>query len=172
MKLINNLKKVFSKDGTENKEHILDLIKSTKVLYENLQNNTDISIKMLEKEIGLEDKDYDLVDAITLLCQEIVKCEKDSKEFYDKLEDYEKSIEDGNIVEEKEIQIIYDKFKDLERVSKSKMENIIKSCKLSETARKKRKLEEQKQTSKKQEVINEEEKDDKIKNNTRKENKK
>ena len=69
------IKKIFKKssDGTQNEEHILDIINAIKVKYENMQENTDISIKTIENEMAIENRDYDVVDAIILLGQEVVE---------------------------------------------------------------------------------------------------
>lgn len=137
---IKGLKNLFKKssDGTQNDEHILDLISAIKVKYENLQGNTDISVEMIEKEMAREERDYDMVDAIILLGQEVVSYEKEAKEVVDEIDMLEESIKNGETVQQDKVQQAYDKLRDLEKLSKYKMETIIKACEDSERERRKR----------------------------------
>ena len=137
---IKGLKNLFKKssDGTQNDEHILDLISAIKVKYENLQGNTDISVEMIEKEMARAERDYDMVDAIILLGQEVVSYEKEAKEVVDEIDMLEESIKNGETVQQDKVQQAYDKLRDLEKLSKYKMETIIKACEDSERERRKR----------------------------------
>lgn len=137
---LKGLKKLFkfSNDGTQNDEHILDMIGAVKVKYENLQGNTDIAVTTIEKEMARKERDYDMVDAIILLGQEILSYEKEGKIVIDDIEKIEEAIKSGASVENEKVQLSYDKLRDLEKLSKYKLENMIKATEDSERERRKR----------------------------------
>ena len=54
-------------DGTNNDEHVLDIIKEIEMLYSNIQDNNDIGMKLFKlKEQA--DVDKDILDAIEIGC--------------------------------------------------------------------------------------------------------
>lgn len=158
---LKGLKKLFkfSNDGTQNDEHILDMIGAVKVKYENLQGNTDIAVTTIEKEMARKERDYDMVDAIILLGQEILSYEKEGKIVIDDIEKIEEAIRSGASVENEKVQQSYDKLRDLEKLSKYKLENMIKATEDSERERRKRARMAKKQKEPKQKNTSTEESD-------------
>lgn len=133
------IKKIFKKssDGTQNEEHILDIINAIKVKYENMQENTDISIKTIENEMAIENRDYDVVDAIILLGQEVVEYEKKAREVMDEIEEIERSITNNEKVDQEMVQTAFDNIRDYEKLSKNRLETIIRACEDSKRERRK-----------------------------------
>ena len=133
------IKKIFKKssDGTKNEEHILDIINAIKVKYENMQENTDISIKTIENEMAIENRDYDVVDAIILLGQEVVEYEKKAREVMDEIEEIERSITNNEKVDQEMVQSAFDNIRDYEKLSKNRLETIIRACEDSKRERRK-----------------------------------
>ena len=71
-------KEVFA-DGTTNDEHIKDIISQIKVCYDNIQANIDICFDVfkLKQDSG---EDEDLMDAISLICEDATQVEKEGEE--------------------------------------------------------------------------------------------
>lgn len=76
-----NLKnqEVYSGDGLDNHEHILDMQNQIKVLIENIQENTDSAFKFLKMHEN--DDNQEFVDVIRVNCSNILDCEKLANNF-------------------------------------------------------------------------------------------
>ena len=63
-------------DGTNNDEHVLDIIKEIEMLYSNIQDNNDIGMQLFKlKEQA--DVDKDILDAIEIGCENLIQLEKE-----------------------------------------------------------------------------------------------
>lgn len=63
-------------DGTNNDEHVLDIIKEIEMLYSNIQDNNDIGMQLFKlKEQANVDKD--ILDAIGIACENLIQLEKE-----------------------------------------------------------------------------------------------
>lgn len=69
-----NLKIEKSADGTENAEHIFDMIERAEMCLNNIQDNTDLCMKIFNlKKESLSDEDE--IDALQLVCEDCIAIE-------------------------------------------------------------------------------------------------
>ena len=73
-----NLEQEKSADGTENSEHVFDMIDRAEMCLSNIQDNTDLcmNIYKLSKQTLSEDE----IDAMQLLCEENISIEQSAGE--------------------------------------------------------------------------------------------
>ena len=112
-----------SGDGTENAEHIFDMIDRANMCLSNIQDNNDLCINMFKLK---KDKiaDEDELDALQLLCQEGITIEEQSIELKDKLATFEEKINQKTKVKESEVEEVLKQILILELHSKSIVEKI------------------------------------------------
>ncbi len=72
-------------DGTENNEHILDIISHAKMKYSNIQDNFDIALKMYKLN---KSGDEDILDAIQLNCENLAVIESEASGLIGEIENY------------------------------------------------------------------------------------
>lgn len=115
---------VESFDGTENKEHIFDMIDRTEMCIENIQNNTDICMSVFKIEQARVDEDEG--DALQLLCQDCIEIEAESCEVLDEIEIIKEKIDKHLGVSEAKVEDLLKKALILDLRSEQLVEKIIK----------------------------------------------
>lgn len=123
-------KEKYDADGIDNKEHIIDMIESANLYYENIKDNTDTAINLLK---NYQNEDDDFIDAIKIKCNDIVDVEKRAVEIIDKIKIIENSLKSnvkdislGKIdILEEYLNVI----KNSEIVSNRLLENLLKRLK-------------------------------------------
>lgn len=110
-------------DGIDNKEHVCDIIEKSEMLFTNIQDNTDVSIKLFSLKDG-EMIDKDILDVIKIDCDEIIQVEKLAESYMSQIRLYKNSIiKEKNY---KDILNINNELKNLENKSKKLVEQILK----------------------------------------------
>lgn len=114
-------KVVYSADGIDNKEHILDLLAETELLFNNIQDNVDICINIykLQKEKNLEE---DELDAIQIACENCVELEKSATKIYQEIKEIKES---KTVPNEDDIKRLNNQMKSFENKSKKLLEGIL-----------------------------------------------
>ncbi|MBE7074346.1 MAG: hypothetical protein E7379_04595 [Clostridiales bacterium] len=74
-------------DGTNNDEHIKDIIKKAEMLYDNIQDNNDICIQIYNDRKNKK-VDEDVLDALQIACQNSIEIEKQAGEIMQAIEKY------------------------------------------------------------------------------------
>ena len=64
-------------DGTENGEHIFDMIDRAKMCFGNIQDNTDLAAQIFK--LNKNNLDEDELDALQLLCEDAIAIEKEGE---------------------------------------------------------------------------------------------
>lgn len=112
-------------DGTANDEHIKDIISQIKVCYDNIQANIDVCFEMfkLKQDSG---EDEDLVDAISLVCEDATLVEKEGEEIISIISKAEENI--GKYSKENELDFshLLCQIQKLEEKSAKYMEKVLK----------------------------------------------
>lgn len=111
-----NIKNENNKDGIDNNEHILDIAQGIDVSYTNIKDNTDMSIEIFKLR-KKENLDEDMLDALQIACENIIEIEKEASVLNAQLEILGKN--------ERKLQEIYQKIKDLEEISRKMLERIL-----------------------------------------------
>lgn len=113
-----------SHDGTQNREHISDIIEKCEMLFANIQDNTDLAARLfsfVEEKVN----DKDILDAVRLDCEDIIQIEKLADNYISQISNYKNKIikddEHGDIFD------IYSELKDLENKSTKLVEQVLKT---------------------------------------------
>lgn len=110
-------------DGIDNKEHVCDIIEKSEMLFANIQDNTDLSVRLFSLLDG-KILDEDIIDAIKIDCDEIIQVEKLAESYMSQIRLYKNSIiKEKNY---KDILNINNELKNLENKSKKLVEQILK----------------------------------------------
>ena len=115
---------VKSADGTENAEHIFDMIERAELCYGNIQDNTDLCVSLFKLKKG---QDEDERDAMQLLCEDCIVFEKRAGELMGEIDFYKQKIENGEGANEGKIEEILKEILVIELHSKNTMEKLIEN---------------------------------------------
>lgn len=110
-----------SADGTQNSEHILDIIADSKVLFSNIQDNFDIAVTIFK--MNKKENDEDILDALQLDCERMAELEAEAGEIMQAMEKFEGSLQEIN---QANLEIVFEKLKKFEEESKIILERLIK----------------------------------------------
>ena len=110
-------------DGIDNKEHVCDIIEKSEMLFANIQDNTDLSVRFFSLLDG-KILDEDIIDAIKIDCDEIIQVEKLAESYMSQILFYKNSIIKEN--DYKDILNINNELKNLENKSKKLVQQILK----------------------------------------------
>lgn len=112
-----------SADGTENAEHIFDMIERAELCYGNIQDNTDLCVNLFK----IKEVDCDESDALQLLCEDCIVYEKRAGELMGEIDFYKEKISNGDAVKEDKIQEILKEILIIELHSKNITEKMLKN---------------------------------------------
>ncbi len=112
-----------SHDGTQNKEHISDIIEKCEMLFANIQDNTDLAVRLFSLQEG-DIVDKDILDAVKLDCEDIIQIEKLADNYISQISNYKNQIIQDS--EHGEILSIYNELKSMENKSAKLVEQILK----------------------------------------------
>ncbi len=115
---------VKSADGTENGEHIFDMIERAELCYANIQDNTDLCVSLFKMK---KDIDEDENDAMQLLCEDCIVFERRAGELMGEIDFYKDKIARGESVSEGKIEEILKEILVIELHSKDTMEKLIQN---------------------------------------------
>ena len=120
-----NLEQEKSADGTENSEHVFDMIDRAEMCLSNIQDNTDLcmNIYKLSKQTLSEDE----IDAMQLLCEENISIEQSAGEIAMQLEIVKGNIDKHLKVTESKVEEILKQILILELHSKEIAEKMLKN---------------------------------------------
>lgn len=120
-----NLEQEKSADGTENSEHVFDMIDRAEMCLSNIQDNTDLcmNIYKLSKQTLSEDE----IDAMQLLCEENISIEESAGEIASQLEIVKGNIDKHLKVTESKVEEILKQILILELHSKEIAEKMLKN---------------------------------------------
>ncbi len=110
-----------SADGTENSEHILDILANAKVLYSNIQDNFDIAATMFK--LNKKESDEDILDALQIECESMAEIENEAGIIIQSMENFQERLEEIN---QDNLEVVYQKLQELETKSKTILERILK----------------------------------------------
>ena len=113
-----------SQDGTENKEHVFDMLHRAEMCVDNIQSNTDVCMSIFKLEQGKFDEDEE--DALQLLCQDCIDVEAESCLIVDEIEIIKDKIEKHLAVSEAKVEELLKQVLLLEFKSENLVEKIIK----------------------------------------------
>ena len=124
-----NLKnqEIYSGDGLDNHEHILDMQNQIKVLIENIQENTDSAFKFLKMHEN--DDNQEFVDVIRVNCSYILDCEKLANNFAKQFNQIVDKLKENSIEIDKYLsglEELFDKIQHLESSSEYEYSALIK----------------------------------------------
>lgn len=124
-----NLKnqEIYSGDGLDNHEHILDMQNQIKVLIENIQENTDSAFKFLKMHEN--DDNQEFVDVIRVNCSNILDCEKLANNFAKQFNQIVDKLKENSIEIDKYLsglEELFDKIQHLESSSEYEYSALIK----------------------------------------------
>ena len=124
-----NLKnqEIYSGDGLDNHEHILDMQNQIKVLIENIQENTDSAFKFLKMHEN--DDNQEFVDVIRVNCSNILDCEKLANNFAKQFNQIVDKLKENSIEIDKYLsglEELFDKIQHLESSSGYEYSALIK----------------------------------------------
>ena len=106
-------------DGVENSEHVLDILQEIDMLKGNINDNTDLAIKVYKLQKKDKSLSDDILDAIQLSCEKIIECEKAANQ----LTEAQTQIE---MKDEKGFKEILNKMRELEESSRKMLERILR----------------------------------------------
>lgn len=118
---------VKSADGTENSEHIFDMIDRAQMCLSNIQDNTDLCMNVYQ--LGKNSLDEDEIDALQLLCEEVISIEGQAGEIAQEIEIIKEKIDKHLKVSEGQIEELLKNILILELHSKEIMEKMLKNNK-------------------------------------------
>ena len=106
-------------DGTNNAEHIRDIISDIEILYSNIQDNNDICMQLylIKKNI-----DEDLADALQLACETLVQIEQDAGDIIEVVNKVKENIDKCDKSQEADFKSLLKQMKELEKKSRKIME--------------------------------------------------
>ena len=124
-----NLKnqEIYSGDGLDNHEHILDMQNQIKVLIENIQENTDSAFNFLKMHEN--DNNQEFVDVIRVNCSNILDCEKLANNFAKQFNQIVDKLKENSIEIDKYLsglEELFDKIQHLESSSEYEYSALIK----------------------------------------------
>ena len=124
-----NLKnqEIYSGDGLDNHEHILDMQNQIKVLIENIQENTDSAFNFLKMHEN--DDNQEFVDVIRVNCSNILDCEKLANNFAKQFSQIVDKLKENSIEIDKYLsglEELFDKIQHLESSSEYEYSALIK----------------------------------------------
>lgn len=114
-----------SADGTENAEHIIDMIDRAKMCLNNIQDNTDLAVNVFKLE--KQQIDEDELDAIQLMCQEMIDIEQQSNDIFQEIEEIENLINNKMNIKEFMVEEILKKVLVLEFHSQEIVDKLLKT---------------------------------------------
>ena len=126
MNEVNN-QEIYSGDGLDNHEHILDMQNQIKVLIENIQENTDSAFKFLKMHEN--DDNQEFVDVIRVNCNNILDCEKLANNFAKQFNQIVDKLKENSIEIDKYLsglEELFDKIQHLESSSEYEYSALIK----------------------------------------------
>ena len=112
-----------SADGTENFEHILDMIERAEVCIDNIRDNTDLCVNLFNLKKNKSDDDE--LDAFQLLCQDCITIEQQAVEISQEIELLNNKIDKHLKVSESVVEEILKNILILELHSKEIMEKCL-----------------------------------------------
>lgn len=106
-------------DGTNNAEHIRDIISDIEILYSNIQDNNDICMQLylIKKNI-----DEDLADALQLACETLVQIEQDAGDIIEVVNKAKQHLSKCDKSQEADFKSLLKQMKELEKKSRKIME--------------------------------------------------
>lgn len=118
-KYVMKTEKVSFEDGTDNAEHIRDIISEIEILYNNIQDNNDICMQLylIKKNI-----DEDLADALQLACETLVQIEQDAGDIIEVVNKVKENIDKCDKSQEADFKSLLKQMKDFEKKSRKIME--------------------------------------------------
>ena len=126
MNEVNN-QEIYSGDGLDNHEHILDMQNQIKVLIENIQENTDSAFNFLKMHEN--DDNQEFVDVIRVNCSNILDCEKLANNFAKQFSQIVDKLKENSIEIDKYLsglEELFDKIQHLESSSEYEYSALIK----------------------------------------------
>ena len=118
---------IYSGDGLDNHEHILDMQNQVKVLIENIQENTDSAFNFLKMHEN--DDNQEFVDVIRVNCSNILDCEKLATNFAKQFSQIVDKLKENSIEIDKYLsglEELFDKIQHLESSSEYEYSALIK----------------------------------------------
>lgn len=118
---------IYSGDGLDNHEHILDMQNQIKVLIENIQENTDSAFNFLKMHEN--DDNQEFVDVIRVNCSNILDCEKLANNFAKQFNQIVDKLKENSIEIDKYLsglEELFDKIQHLESSSEYEYSALIK----------------------------------------------
>lgn len=112
-----------SADGTENSEHIFDMIERAEMCINNIQDNTDLCMNIFK--LKKEDCDEDEADALQLLCEDSIAIEQETIGICDEVEIVKNKIKKHIKIGENSVEEILKRVLILELKSKNIVEKIL-----------------------------------------------
>jgi len=91
-------------DGTENSEHIFDMIARAEMTLDNIKDNTDLCINFFKLADTKGEMDNDELDALSLICEEAITLECASKEDEEKINIIKEKLSKNVNVKEGEVE--------------------------------------------------------------------
>lgn len=113
-----------SADGTENGEHVFDMLHRAEMCIENIQSNTDVCMGIFKLEESRLEEDE--ADAVQLLCQDCIEVEAESCEVVQEIEIIKEKLEKHLSVSEAKVEELLKKVLILDLRSQQLVEKIIK----------------------------------------------
>lgn len=113
-------------DGTENEEHIMDIINEIEMLFENIQGNNDIAVAVYNVR-KKDEIDEDTLDAIQISCENSIEIEKEAADIYNTILQVKGNIEKYNKANELDFKAMLKAMKELENKSRKSMESVVKN---------------------------------------------
>lgn len=114
-----------SADGTENSEHIFDMIDRAEMCLNNIQDNTDLCMNVFKLSTSKVDEDES--DAMQLMCEDCIEIERQAGEITDKIQIIKSKIDKHLKVKEMDVEELLKQILILELHSKQIAEKILQN---------------------------------------------
>lgn len=111
-------------DGSNNDEHIKDIISEIDVLYGNIQDNNDICVQLFKVK-QQHDADKDVIDAIQIACEDIIEIEKQASEIMKVVDKLKENLNKIDKNYQKDLENLLKQIKNFEKKSKKIMESVL-----------------------------------------------
>lgn len=111
-------------DGTNNEEHIKDIISEIEISYSNIQDNNDICIQLFKTRE--ENVDKDLLDALQVACENMIELEKQATEVFNVADEVKKNLSKIDKSSQLDLEKLLKQMNGYEKKSEKIMKSVLK----------------------------------------------
>ena len=111
-------------DGTNNEEHIRDIISQVEISFENIQDNNDVCLQVYKVKQAI-DTDKDTLDAISIACENSIEIEKQAGDVLAVVEQVKDNLDKYGKSNEEDLQNLLKQMQKYEKQSRKIMEGVM-----------------------------------------------